>query len=314
MKCLAEVVTRALLLLSIVILVAACSRKDATDLDHVPQGSTITIEQQDGVTVEGRLVEVRPEHIVVEARGQQTRIPRNSIAAVRAPNRSAAVVSRPADSETRPVATSGDRRSRDTEVEASPEAVLDEPEATGPAVRASEPRTATLPTGTSLKLTLRTSVASDESRVEDAVRATLRERLVIDGVEVLPAGTVVTGHVTSVKRAARVKGRGQIALRFTAIDLPGPGNVERIRTTAVTRIAPGTKKRDAATIGGGAVGGAIIGGILGGGDGAAKGAVVGGAAGTGAVLATRGREVRLPAGTPITVRLSEPVTVPIDPE
>ncbi len=82
-----------------------------------------------------------------------------------------------------------------------------------------------------------------------------------------------------------------------------------IRTGTVARVAPGTKKRDAATIGGGAVGGAIIGGILGGGDGAAKGAAIGGAGGTGVVLATRGKEVRLAAGTPISVRLTAPLTV-----
>ena len=49
-------------------------------------------------------------------------------------------------------------------------------------------------------------------------------------------------------------------------------------------------------IGAPAAAGAIIGGIVGGGDGAAKGAVIGGAAGTGYVLSTRGKEVRLGKG------------------
>ena len=53
----------------------------------------------------------------------------------------------------------------------------------------------------------------------------------------------------------------------------------------------------------------MIGGIIGGGDGAAKGAAIGGGAGTGAVLATRGDEVRLPAGTPLSVKLAAPLTV-----
>jgi hypothetical protein len=130
----------------------------------------------------------------------------------------------------------------------------------------------------------------------------------IGGVEALPAGTAVIGHVTSAERSARVKGRATVAFRFTRVDVPGEGNAN-IRTGTVARTAPGTKKKDAATIGGGAVGGAIVGGILGGGDGAAKGAAVGGAAGTGAVLATRGKEVRLAAGTPISVKLTAPLTV-----
>ena len=40
-----------------------------------------------------------------------------------------------------------------------------------------------------------------------------------------------------------------------------------------------------------------------------KGAVIGGAGGTAAVLATRGKEVRLAAGSPLTVTLSAPVTL-----
>jgi hypothetical protein len=57
--------------------------------------------------------------------------------------------------------------------------------------------------------------------------------------------------------------------------------------------------------------GAVIGGIIGGGSGAAKGAAIGGGAGAGAVLATRGDEVRLPAGTVLSVKLTTPLTVRI---
>ena len=68
-------------------------------------------------------------------------------------------------------------------------------------------------------------------------------------------------------------------------------------------------KKDAVKIGGGAIGGAIVGGILGGKSGAAKGAAIGGAAGTGAVLATRGDEVEVAAGTAFTARLAQSLTV-----
>jgi uncharacterized protein YcfJ len=115
--------------------------------------------------------------------------------------------------------------------------------------------------------------------------------------------------VTAAERSARVKGRARVAFRFTAIDPPGDAERLAMRTDTVSRLAPATKKQDAAKIGGGAAGGAIIGGIIGGGDGAAKGAAIGGAAGTGVVLSTRGKEIRLAPGTSVSVRLASPLTV-----
>ena len=170
-------------------------------------------------------------------------------------------------------------------------------------------REVTIPSGTILKVNLNTSVGSDTSKVEEPVRGTLRSPVTIRGVTALPAGTALTGYVVDAARSARVKGRARIAFRFTRIDPPGPVSSEAIRTSTYARTAPGTKRRDAATIGGGAVGGAVIGGIVGGGSGAAKGAAIGGGAGTGVVLATRGKEVRIAAGTPVSVRLTQALTV-----
>jgi hypothetical protein len=176
---------------------------------------------------------------------------------------------------------------------------------------AAEPayREVIVPAGTVLPLDLNSAVGSDTSNVEDPVRATLRRAITIDGLDALPAGTAVTGHVTEAARSARVKGRGRIAFRFNQIDLPGDGGRMAISTGTVTRVAPATKKQDAAKIGAGAAGGAIVGGLLGGGDGAAKGAAVGGGAGTAVVLSTRGKEVRLGEGANLSVKLTAPLTV-----
>ena len=170
-------------------------------------------------------------------------------------------------------------------------------------------REVTLPAGTSLPIDLRTTVASDTSHVEDRVTAALRQPVAVRGVEVLPTGTRLLGHVTAADRSARVKGRARVGFRFTSLDLPGDGGKTPIRTSSVVRLAPATKKEDAMKIGGGAAGGAVIGALLGGGGGAAKGAAIGGAGGTGVVLATRGNEVRVPAGTNLIVRLESPITV-----
>jgi hypothetical protein len=131
-------------------------------------------------------------------------------------------------------------------------------------------------------------------------------------MEAIPAGAQLTGAVTHAKRSARVKGRADIAFRLTLLEAYG----ERlpIRTAVVSRQAPATKTQDAVDIGIPAAAGAITGAIVGGKDDAAKGAAIGGAAGTGYVLATRGKEVRLPAGTSVSVRLTAPVTlrVPVE--
>jgi hypothetical protein len=152
-------------------------------------------------------------------------------------------------------------------------------------------------------------VDSDRSHVEDPVRGTLRHAVMHDGIEALPAGTVLLGHVTSAQRAGKVKGRASIAVRFNRIDLPGAGGQQPITTATVSRLAPNTKKKDASRIGVGAGAGAVVGGLLGGKGGAAKGAAVGGGAGTAVVLSTRGNEIGIAAGAPLSVRLTAPLTV-----
>jgi len=74
----------------------------------------------------------------------------------------------------------------------------------------------------------------------------------------------------------------------------------------------GKNKRTAEAIGGGAALGGIIGAIAGGGKGAAIGVLVGGAGGAGAQVLTRGRDVQVPAETPLKFRLDKPVTLQAD--
>ena len=91
-----------------------------------------------------------------------------------------------------------------------------------------------------------------------------------------------------------MKGRGRVAVRFH--QLTADGERYSIRTRPRVASAPGTKKRDLATIAVPAAGGAVIGAIADGKKGAGIGAAIGGGAGTGVVLATRGKEVRLSRG------------------
>ena len=277
------------------ILAGACAKESAS-LEIKP-GNTVSVEKKDGVIVVGRLVEVKPEHVIVDTSTGRREIARSDISTFRA---DAGAVSTPAQ----PAGTALAAERPESSAAAKPASTS--PSAAAPAP---EYREVTLPAGTVLPVELSTAVASDTSHVEDAVRGTLRRAVTVGGVHALPAGTVVTGVVTAAERSARVKGRARVAFRFTAIDPPGDAQRMSMRTDTVSRLAEATKKQDALKIGGGAAGGAIVGGILGGGDGAAKGAAIGGAAGTGVVLSTRGKEIRLAPGTPVSVRLAAPLTV-----
>jgi len=200
-----------------------------------------------------------------------------------------------------------DNASSSAETEEQAAAADGEKDAKEPATARAVYREVTLPAGTTLRLDLASSIASDSSKVEDAVRATLRQALVIDGQTVVPTGAELAGVVTDVEDSGRVKGRARIAYRFNSLSV-GDEQYD-IATAPTTHVAEATKGEDAKKIGIGAGAGAAVGALLGGGSGAAKGAVIGGAAGTGAVLATKGKEVRLGPGANVTSRLTAPLTI-----
>ncbi len=201
----------------------------------------------------------------------------------------------------------GGGQTESPEVATAAESGAAAPAAAPAPARAPAFREVTLPEGTALQLSLQSAVASDTSRLEDAVRAELREPVVVDGTTVLPAGAELTGIITGVERSGRVQGRARVAYRFDAIS--NSGDTYDVTTAPVSHLAPATTGEDATKIAVGAGAGAAIGALLGGGDGAAKGAAIGGAAGTGTVLATRGEEVRLGPGARVSTRLTAPVTV-----
>jgi hypothetical protein len=170
----------------------------------------------------------------------------------------------------------------------------------------------TIASGTTLQVTLDTTVASDTSKPEDAVRGKLARAVVVDGVTVVPSGSELVGTVTEAKASGKVQGLASIAFRFDRMTVRN----ERldIRTARIARTAESTKKEDAKKVGIGAAAGAVVGAIAGGGKGAAIGTAIGGGAGAGVVMATKGEEVRLGPGAQVAVTLQEPlkVLVPID--
>jgi hypothetical protein len=167
----------------------------------------------------------------------------------------------------------------------------------------------TIPAGTTMRVRLESNVGSDISSASDRVRGRLAQPLLIEGRTAIPAGSGVSGTVVEAVEAGRVKGRGRLSLRFTSITSARTDDTYRIRTRTWTKIAPGTKQKDAATIALPAAGGAVVGALTGGKKGAAIGAAVGGGAGTAVVLSTRGKDVRMGEGAIVVVRLSEPLVI-----
>lgn len=170
-------------------------------------------------------------------------------------------------------------------------------------------REITIPAGTALPVVLDTSVGSDISRVEQPVHGHLARTVLVNGAAAIPAGSAISGIVTSARRSGKVKGRAYLSMRFSSLTPRGDSENYRIQTRTVGRLAPATKEKDALKIGAPTLGGALVGGLVGGGKGAAIGAAAGGGAGTAVVLNTRGKEVRLGRGATVLVRLAQPLRV-----
>ena len=167
-------------------------------------------------------------------------------------------------------------------------------------------REVTIPAGTSLSVKLLTHLASNTSHVEDAVKGSIARPVVIDGATAIPEGTPISGAVVEANESGRVKGRASVSFKFDRMSIRNES--QKIHAAAVTREAAADKKSDVKKGGIGAGLGAVVGGVIGGGKGAAIGAVAGG---TGTVLATKGDEIEVPAGTVVSVLLQEPLTVTV---
>jgi hypothetical protein len=121
---------------------------------------------------------------------------------------------------------------------------------------------------------------------------------------IIPAGSVLRGVVSSVNKAGRVERKGSMTLAFDQVTVRGRNYP--IRATVTQAIESEGIKGETGKIGAGAGVGAIIGGILGGFKGALAGILIGGG---GTIAATEGKDVDLPAGTVLRIRLDSGLDV-----
>jgi hypothetical protein len=158
--------------------------------------------------------------------------------------------------------------------------------------------------GQELDVRLQSTLSSETAAVEQRFEATTAVDLMQDGRVIVPAGSIVRGVVSGVKQAGRIERAGSLTLSFDQMVVNG--REIPIRATATSVFESGGIREEAGTAGVGAGAGAVIGGLLGGVKGAIVGAVIGAG---GAVAATDGKDITLPAGSIIRIRLDSPVYV-----
>jgi hypothetical protein len=201
-----------------------------------------------------------------------------------------------------------------------------------PAPYAVRPRVAYAPSGLVIPVMLATSISTQVARVGDYVQANLSQNVPLRGLSYIPAGSALVGEVTTAEGGRLFNRSGALAIKFDQLRLPD-GRSIGIQAHVLGNIAHYEQKdgeyrgegwgaklggfalRAAIGAGGGAVLGTAIGAIASHGAGIGTGAWAGTAIGGGIgaiddLIARRGRNVLIHAGTPMQVQLDQPIMIP----
>ena len=161
-----------------------------------------------------------------------------------------------------------------------------------------------VPSGTEIDVRLTNALNSGTAQVEDRFEGTTLVDLNVNGRTVIPAGSVMRGVITAVEPATRTNRTAKMTVSFDQVTVSG--RAYPIRGTVTQAIEGSGIKGETGRIATGAGVGAVIGGILGGVKGAILGTVIGGG---GTIAATEGKQVELPQGSVLRVRLDSPVQI-----
>lgn len=185
----------------------------------------------------------------------------------------------------------------------------------------------TVESGVRVPLNLINSVSTKHSIEGDRVYLETAFPILANGRIVIPVGSYVEGTVTQIKKPGRVKGRGEIYVRFDTLTLPNgvtrdfrsrmgsmdassSGNMDRAEGKVESE---GDKLGDARTVAQTTATGASVGSIAGVasksvGMGLGIGAGAGAAAGLIAILAMRGPDAVLAKGSTVEMILDRPLS------
>lgn len=278
-----------------------------------PQGEAGAAEASDGAAAPAERVGEAPASEGPEDHAPSQQPAADQETSDRSPPREETSRARPEPKRTSPPETAAGREpagqpsSDDAEGETAPQD-------TTPSA-APEARLVKVEAGTTLQAELGQEISTRKNDPGDPFTATLAAPVVQGRQVVVPEGAVLRGEVTASEKSSKPGDPAALTLHFSAIEFDG----ERYPlTVTVTEVQPRMEKRastkkNAARVGGAAAGGAVLGKILG--DGAKStiiGGVAGAATGTAIIMATKDADAVLPAGSPVTLRLDEPLLVSAD--
>jgi len=166
-----------------------------------------------------------------------------------------------------------------------------------------------VPAGKRLVVRMIDSVNSKRNHVGDTFSASLEQPLRANGTIVAPRGTRVYGKLEQVKSAGKLKGKSELRLALTGIEING--STHPITTGSYSIHGKSRGKNTAKKVGIGAAVGGVIGAIAGGGKGAAIGAGIGAGAGTAAQVLTHGQQINVPSESVLDFTIEEPVVLPV---
>jgi hypothetical protein len=197
------------------------------------------------------------------------------------------------------------------------------PAATNPTTpRPSNPRPSTptpaatgrsLAAGATLETNTTAQISSKNNKAGETLSATVANDVTdAQGRVVVPAGSVVKLTIQEIEPAENKGSQGKIVLMPATIEVNGKSytlnaSIESVEHRLEGR---GVTTGDAAKVGAGAAVGAIAGRVLSGNKkGAIIGGVVGAAVGTGVAVETADRDVVVPAGARIVLKLTQALTI-----
>ncbi len=161
--------------------------------------------------------------------------------------------------------------------------------------------TITVPAGTRLVITMSESIDSNRHRAGHRFRAQLESAVVVDGVTVLPRGTLMHGQITSAHQGGRAVGSSDLSVEFTDV------MVDDVLHPIATQGLTAQTGNEAGRTAGRTARSAAIGGLIGGSSGARTGAKVG----VGTSILTGGSSINIPRGTIVETSLRVGLTLPM---
>ena len=203
--------------------------------------------------------------------------------------------------------------------------------APAPSAAAAKPhgddQTFVVPAETTIPLILQNTINTKSAFAGEAIYCESIYPITVGNRIVIPKGSSVRGSVTQVLRPGKVKGKALIGLRFDQLILPngttvplravlsgfGSMSSETFDPKEGKIGGAGSKGEDVGKIAQTTVSGAELGTLVGWGQGhSLEGLGIGSAAGAAAgviwVLASRGKDIVMPYGTSLELKLTQPVT------